>query len=64
MQTSLFDVELQNCSICTCTAVLVLRRIRPDDCAWTVGDGYLQVVLAKALISAFAIAWHVAMSVC
>lgn len=23
-------------------------RIRPDDCAWTVGDGYLQVVLAKA----------------
>jgi len=23
-------------------------RIRPDDCAWTIGDGYLQVVLAKA----------------
>ena len=25
-----------------------VRRIRPDDCAWTVGDGFLQVVLAKA----------------
>jgi len=23
-------------------------RIRPEDCAWTVGDGFLQVVLAKA----------------
>ena len=28
--------------------VVSLRRIRPEDCAWTVGDGYLQIVLAKA----------------
>lgn len=28
--------------------VELAARIRPDDCAWTVGDGYLQVVLAKA----------------
>ncbi|CAJ1335524.1 unnamed protein product [Effrenium voratum] len=26
----------------------LFARIRPDDCAWTVGDGFLQVVLAKA----------------
>jgi len=26
----------------------LFARIRPEDCAWTVGDGYLQIVLAKA----------------
>ncbi|CAE7238235.1 NLRC3 [Symbiodinium natans] len=28
----------------------LFARIRPEDCAWTVGDGYLQIVLAKAEI--------------